>query len=88
MFVLNGITWYRVEYKLPDQGQIVMLTGDGGGVTLEKSRFLVLGYYDEQFRPRLSPKGPPRWLNIHDDALMDHGYEPTHWAMPIPLPVK
>lgn len=83
MVNINGIEWWHVKYKAPPEKTLLMLTGDSGMRTHKK--FLVLGYYDNEFRPPY-PNGDIRWLDIRHDALLDRGYRPIYWALPIVLP--
>lgn len=82
MKTIDGIQWFAVEYKLPPEKELVMLTGPNAYVT--HTKFLTLGYYDEEYRP--SRGGPIRWINTQYDALSDQGWVPTHWAKCIELP--
>jgi hypothetical protein len=70
------ITWYKVETYPPPDKQLLLVTGDSGYVN--HKRFMTLAYIDESYRP--SKGGPPRWLNVQNDELIDQGWEPTHWA--------
>lgn len=83
MKTIDGIHWFAVELRLPDENELVMLTGDSGYVTHKK--FLTLGYYDNEYRPPL-PDGRIRWQSVQNDSLSDQGWEPTHWAKAIQLP--
>lgn len=70
------IDWIPLSREMPPQGEIVLLTGPSG--TNRTPSFVLLGYFDESFRP--SRGGPVRWLDIDNDALTDQGYVPTHWS--------
>lgn len=82
MKIIDGITWHNVRFKMPEEKKLVMLTGDSGYLTHVK--FLTLGYYDEEYRP--SHGGETRWLDVQNEALLDQGWTPTHWAELIQLP--
>lgn len=77
-----GGSWSDLASRPAPEKTLLMLTGPSGYVI--HTRFLALGYYDEEFRP--SHGGPIRWLDVTGEALLDHGWVPTHWAYPIKLP--
>lgn len=78
------IDWISVDDRMPGERRLVMVTGESGYIKF--SNFLTLAYYDEKFRP--SKGGATRWLDLADDALLDHGWMPTHWAEVINFPVR
>lgn len=77
-----NITWISLNDREPPEGDLVMVTGPSGNVINRK--FLTLAYFDELYRPRLNNK--PRWLDVTNTALSDHGFMPTHWAELVELP--
>jgi hypothetical protein len=82
MKTIDGINWINVDYQLPPERELVLLTGSSGYVTHKK--FITAGYYDNEYRPPID--GAIRYLDVQDDALLDRGWRPTHWAKMIQLP--
>ncbi|KEA07504.1 hypothetical protein [Rhizobium rhizogenes] len=76
------VAWFKVSDVTPPQNTLLMVTGSSGYRT--HRQFLELAYVDEDYRP--SRGGPLRWQSVQNDALLDAGYVPTHWAYPIDLP--
>lgn len=68
--------WTAVNDAEPPQKMLVKVTGDSGYV--KHMKFMTLAYIDDDYRPRRA--GPPRWLNVQNDELLDQGWVPTHWA--------
>ncbi len=83
MVTIGNINWFNVLITLPGENELVMVTGDSGYMT--HTKFLCLAYYDSEFRPPYND-GRIRWLDVQQDALMERGWVPTHWAKPIRLP--
>lgn len=67
--------WITVDRE-PPQKTLVKVTGPSGDTTHLK--FLTLAYLDDSYRP--SNRRGLRWLDVMGIALVDYGWEPTHWA--------
>lgn len=83
MKIIDGITWHHVDYLMPEERELVLLTGDSGYVT--HTKFITAGYWDTEFRPS-APDGTVAWLDVQDNRLTERGWRPTHWAKMINLP--
>lgn len=77
------IHWYEIAKRKPPENTLLMVAGESGYI--KYSQFLTLAYYDEEYRPSLD--GTIRWLNVQNDALLDKGWQPSHWALQINMPV-
>lgn len=78
---MSGVKWIRPVDEEPRQGELVAVTGPSG---YGSKPFLAMAYLDDQYRPRRL--GPPRLIDVMNNALSDHGWQPTHWARDIKLP--
>lgn len=82
MKIIDGVKWFACDSHLPNENEIVMLTGDSG--YSRRPKFLTLGYYDNDYRPPID--GQIRWLDVQNEPLSSQGWAPTHWAKAILLP--
>lgn len=73
------IDWRRIDQHPPPENVKLMICGPSYLVTFDK--YLMIGYYDNEFRP---PRGDGsiRWMTIGNDAVTDQFASPTHWAYP------
>ena len=80
---MSELHWHDLENSSPTERRAVLLTGPSG-YRGPVEKFVVMGYFDEKFRPR--GDGPIRWLMDNGDELSDFGWIPTHWRYPEALP--
>lgn len=73
-----NIDWRRIDRQKPPEGVKLMITGPSHMSAYD--HYLLIAYYDENYRPSLD--GSIRWINVYNDAVSDGNAAPTHWAYP------
>ena len=79
---MADIDWQKITEKKPPEKTLLMVCGDSG--YMRHTQFLVLAYYDNEFRPPIN--GRTRWLGVDNQPLMDNSWVPSHWAYPTKMP--
>lgn len=76
------IDWRKIEDQKPPEGVKLMICGPSSWIGF--NHYLLIAYYDEEYRP--SRDGAIRWLTLGNDAVTDEYMPPTHWAYPPKFP--